>query len=132
MTQHYCADDRGVAPVVGIALLIAITVILAAVIGGVVLGIGVGPADSPQVTLAFDAGEDDIDLIHEGGEPLPGGEVVVISEDGETIHDLQDDLVSGERRTLDNGEDVEEGERISVIWQDPGSESEVVLATFRR
>lgn len=120
--------DRAVAPVVGIALLIAITVILAAVVGAVILGIGVGPAEAPQTTLSFDSDGDDVYLIHDGGEPLPADEVRIVYENGTVVDELVDDLTAGERKALD---DVEEGERISVVWQDPSSDSEVVLTTFR-
>lgn len=38
--KNLCSDDRAVSPVIGVILMVAITVILAAVIGSFVLGLG--------------------------------------------------------------------------------------------
>lgn len=123
-------SDRAVAPVVGVALLIAITVILAAVIGSVVLGIGVGPVNSPQATLSFSLSDNDtVKLIHEGGDRLAAEEVAVVNEAGYVYEGLTDDLVAGQREPI--AHDVQQGERLSVVWQDPSSDNEVILATFR-
>ena len=125
MTGNNRHDNRAVAPVVGIALLIAITVILAAVIGAVVLGIGVGPAEAPQTTLSFTPEGDDIYLKHDGGEPLPAGEVVVINASGDLVDEIDEPMTAGERENIG-----EINEEISVVWQDPNSETEMILATF--
>jgi len=44
-------DDRGVSPVIGVILMVAITVILAAVIGTFVLGLGDSLQQAPQAQL---------------------------------------------------------------------------------
>ena len=124
------SDERAVSPVVGTTLLIGITVILAAVIGSVVLGVGVGPAETPQATLSFEVTEDDeIELRHEGGEPLDADEIVVLDQNGERLAGLNGDLHTGERGTI--VDDTDGVERISVVWRDPGSDTSEVLATFR-
>ncbi|QDX41816.1 type IV pilin [Salarchaeum sp. JOR-1] len=53
------ADERGVSPVIGVILMVAITVILAAVIGAFVLNLGQDIQDTaPQASIdAVDAGE---------------------------------------------------------------------------
>lgn len=124
------SDERAVSPVVGATLLIGITVILASVVGSVVLGVGVGPAETPEATLSFEVTDgDEIKLRHEGGEPLDADEIVVLDENGAELAGLEDDLSTGESKSIvDNSSDVE---RISVVWQDPKSETESVLATFR-
>ncbi len=50
------ADDRGVSPVIGVILMVAITVILAAVIGTFVLGLGdqIGGSATAGVTVEGD------------------------------------------------------------------------------
>ncbi len=51
-------DDRGVSPVIGVILMVAITVILAAVIGTFVLGLGDSLQTTPQNSLSMsDAGD---------------------------------------------------------------------------
>lgn len=121
--------ERAVSPVVGVALLIGMTVILAAVLGTVVLGTNVGPAESPQATLSFEVVDDEIELYHEGGETLDADEIVVLDEDGEERDGLDEDLGTGESQVI--VEDVDDVERISVVWQDPRGDTEQVLATFR-
>ncbi len=131
-SNKVASDERAVSPVVGAALLIGITVILASVIGTVVLGVGVGPAETPQVTLSFEVTDDGdrIELRHEGGEPLSADEIVVLDENGVELDGLDNDLRTGEREVI--VEDTTGIERISVVWQDPRSDTENVLATFRR
>jgi len=48
------ADDDAVSPVIGVILMVAITVILAAVIATFVLGLGQNQNASPQASFAFD------------------------------------------------------------------------------
>lgn len=122
-------DERAVAPVVGIALLIGITAILAAVVGSVIFGLSVDPGDTPQATLSFsvDNSTDTVVLRHEGGETLDADEVVVKNESA-VIYELGSDLDTGERRTT--GIEVNDHDEISVVWQDPASSAENVLATF--
>lgn len=124
------SGERAVSPVVGTTLLIGITVILASVIGTVLLGVGIGPAETPQVTLSFEVTDsDEIKLRHEGGEPLDADEIVVLDETGAELDGLDDDLHTGERETI--VVDSTTVERISVVWQNPQSDTESVLATFR-
>jgi len=121
-------DDRAVSPVVGVALLIAITVILAAVIGGVVLGLGTSSAEAPQASLQFeyDDGENDLTIHHQGGDKLNADHIEVRS--GANTADLNDDLSAGGSDTVDIAID---GERINVVWMDPNSNDETVLGTYR-
>jgi flagellin-like protein len=81
------AKERGVSPVIGVILMVAITVILAAVIGTFVLGLGDQVSQTaPQATI----GVDDVDttnnsivLSHNGGDTLESGETdVIVDQDG--------------------------------------------------
>ena len=47
-------DDSAVSPVIGVILMVAITVILAAVIGTFVLGLGENVQETPQAGIQFD------------------------------------------------------------------------------
>lgn len=126
------ADERAVSPVVGTALLVGITVILATVVGTVVLGVGVGGAGTPEVTLSFNVvdGGSTVELYHEGGEALVNDEIAIRDENGNAYELARDRFVTGERAEIE-GLDPATVERISVVWQDPKSSSESVLATFR-
>lgn len=73
-------SDRAVSPVIGVILMVAITVILAAVIGSFVLGIGgdinetpqvrLGVSDNASVTLTNSDGEGVLDIEHQGGDTI--------------------------------------------------------------
>jgi flagellin-like protein len=56
LTQQF--SDRGVSPVIGVILMVAITVILAAVIGTFVLGLGSGQSANPSAGVDYDPGTD--------------------------------------------------------------------------
>jgi len=79
-------DDRAVSPVIGVILMVAITVILAAVIGTFVLGLGENLQDtSPQASFAFDfnpdaggSGGDQLEITHETGDEIPASQVSVV------------------------------------------------------
>lgn len=80
-------DKRGVSPVVGTILLIAVTVALAAVIATIVGRIGV-PAKAPYAILGVTANDVTdpnenvkITIIHRGGDTLLVGELKVKAED---------------------------------------------------
>ncbi len=64
--------DRGVSPVLGVVLLVAITVLLSATIAGVVLGIGAEPELPPQVEWQFTYDHDarNLTIHHDGGDPI--------------------------------------------------------------
>ena len=66
-------EDRGVSPVIGVILMVAITVILAAVIGAFVLGLGddLGNSSGPQASLSLEDGT----LHHNGGDTLENAEL---------------------------------------------------------
>ena len=80
-------DERAVSPVIGVILMVAITVILAAVIAAFVLDIG--PGDS-TISAAADVSADDGDVdveITSGGGDLDG--VALIGDDGSVEGDSQ-------------------------------------------
>ena len=75
-------DDDAVSPVIGVILMVAITVILAAVIGTFVLGLGDQvQSTSPQATFVFDfadnsAGTSDVlTVTHDGGDAIPAAQL---------------------------------------------------------
>lgn len=124
-------DERAVSPVVGVALLIAIAVILAAVIGAVVLGLGTGGAETPQAQLQADynssAGEWTVS--HQGGEPLPADEIAIVDGDGATIEEnpgfTDGEFTAGESYTFATSKTS-----IAIVWDDPNSDTETVLEEF--
>jgi len=79
-------EERAVSPVIGVILMVAITVILAAVIGTFVLGLGdqVGQT-TPSATFSFNsenlgddiAANDKVTITHESGDSIETGSLSV-------------------------------------------------------
>jgi flagellin-like protein len=72
-------DDDAVSPVIGVILMVAITVILAAVIGTFVLGLGDQVSDSaPTASFNFDfASSTEVSITHDGGDAIKDSQLTV-------------------------------------------------------
>jgi flagellin-like protein len=75
-------DDDAVSPVIGVILMVAITVILAAVIGTFVLGLGDQVSNtSPTASFTFDLTDnapgtaDSLSITHDGGDKISASQI---------------------------------------------------------
>ncbi|MFC7187858.1 type IV pilin N-terminal domain-containing protein [Halorubrum yunnanense] len=87
-TNLFNTDDRAVSPVIGVILMVAITVILAAVIGTFVLGLGDSLGDSqPTASIGIEAGSEtgEVVISHNGGDALTGSELDVVDGSGNSL-----------------------------------------------
>jgi len=136
-------EDRAVSPVIGVILMVAITVILAAVIGTFVLGLGDQVSDNaPQASFSFefsdnsgfDGGPGDyVNITHDGGETLDNSTLEVQGDGSDTLTYVSDSTwddatSSGDRIVYEN---VNSGETIRVVWTNPngGSTNTIARAT---
>lgn len=82
------AEDRALTPVVGIVLLVGITVALAAVVGTFALGMTdalTEPAPRSMITVdEVDAEDDELALVHGGGDDLAFEETTIVVVDRTT------------------------------------------------
>ncbi|MFB6301018.1 MAG: type IV pilin [Halobacteriales archaeon] len=73
-SDGFGSADRGTSPVLGVVLLVALTTVLAVVVGGTVLQLpaDVGPDSVTPVTLSVtvNATTQTVRFVHEGGRPL--------------------------------------------------------------
>jgi FlaG/FlaF family flagellin (archaellin) len=115
--------------------MVAITVILAAVIGTFVLGLGDQVSESaPQASFSFEFNSSGVNVTHEGGETLDGANINITGDagqpgtDGLTNRNIPSTLSSGSVMTA---EDVADGETIRVIWTNPagGGTNTIARAT---
>jgi len=140
-------EDRAVSPVIGVILMVAITVILAAVIGTFVLGLGDQVSDNaPQASFSFDfnangdfdgqtgapGAGDIVNITHEGGETIENS-TLEVSGDGTSSLQYQSggwgsSVSAGDQITYSG---VDAGETIRVIWTNPngGSTNTIARAT---
>ena len=135
------SDERAVSPVIGVILMVAITVILAAVIGTFVLGLGDDLQDtSPTASFNFeyedngDGTNDDVTITHAGGDGIDGSsDVVSLSEtsgdgfaSGDTWTDSSISAGSSHTATLDGDWS---GHTVRVNWESGTGQSSSTLAT---
>ena len=64
------ASSRGVTPVVGVVVLLAVTVALGGVVGAALFDAASTPTDAPTAALSLSATENRVTLSHRGGDVL--------------------------------------------------------------
>jgi flagellin-like protein len=144
-------EERAVSPVIGVILMVAITVILAAVIGAFVLEIGDQQETAPNTSFDSEErvvfgdsrklGQDPanltvVDITHAGGDTVPisqanikvEGDPVVIGYDDDDPGDPQKDLVRlqpdiGQTAGTNEQTVLSSGENWNVLAHGPGTPS---------
>lgn len=81
--KKFLTESRAVSPVIGVILMVAITVILAAVIGTFVLGLGDQVSQTaPQASFSFqytNGTQDTLEVTHESGDGIGATELSLVS-----------------------------------------------------
>jgi flagellin-like protein len=138
--KQLLTEDRAVSPVIGVILMVAITVILAAVIGTFVLGLGDQVSENaPQASFSFDFTSDNVTITHEGGDSLEKANINVTGSDSgnmQAVNDgFSDPITAGDSALYSSDGDatggITAGETIRVIWTNPagGSTNTIARAT---
>ncbi|WP_435118916.1 type IV pilin [Halolamina sp. C58] len=118
----FSKDERAVSPVIGVILMVAITVILAAVIGTFVLGLGDSLNQAPQAQLEISsAGNSDLEISHNGGDSIVAGDlrITVDGTDEGTLnnagagYNAEEEFSVGQTAQTNIG--VADGDRIRLI-----------------
>jgi flagellin-like protein len=124
LTQLFTSDDeRAVSPVIGVILMVAITVILAAVIGTFVLGLG-DQVQETAPTAQYDASTYDytyssntytgLTITHESGDALQEANIEV-TVDGDPAHSAVASV--GEKSTYAG---TDSADNSSTVWSQGG------------
>lgn len=125
-------EDRGVSPVIGVILMVAITVILAAVIGTFVLGLGDQLNQAPQATLdAEDASDtspvnattdDVLSINHNGGDELAAGDYrVVVTAPDDSNGELYSESTTAGSFVMNDTQTGSQDATVSLSSSDPGA-----------
>ncbi|MFC6989311.1 type IV pilin [Haloplanus sp. GCM10025708] len=132
--KQFLTDDRAVSPVIGVILMVAITVILAAVIGTFVLGLGQQVQQTtPQASFTFDYNSTNSSVLvtHEGGATFKTentAELNVSANGSTATWGLP--VSAGDQILVASGGDVatavSSGDTIRVIWQGSGDQTSTV------
>jgi len=142
-------DDDAVSPVIGVILMVAITVILAAVIATFVLGLGDQVSNSsPQASFSFEwdgaSGEEGtLTVTHNGGETIQAQNLYLRGSDGSLSIDnpapnlgktweVYDDDVAGGTSEIKAGMDadvknIDSDAEASLVWQSSAGDSSATL-----
>jgi len=130
--KTFTEDDRAVSPVIGIILMVAITVILAAVIGTFVLGLGDSVTGETAPQASWDTADgpngDEVVVAHNGGDSVEASNLE-ITVDGWSVSSGQQfggTVSAGSETTVTN---VDDGQEVLVIWNAPDSESSQILTS---
>jgi len=140
-------EDRGVSPVIGVILMVAITVILAAVIGAFVLGLGDQASQSaPQTSFNYDFnGDDDLDITHSGGDNIDNSTIEVRigsltvfdgapvnADDVEELDSVdgwtEDTIRTGDTLEIRGDDEDFSGDTVRIIWTNPSGGSSNTLS----
>jgi flagellin-like protein len=148
LKEFITADDRAVSPVIGVILMVAITVILAAVIGTFVLGLGENvQSNSPSASFGFDLEEGTtggtgdltggggadglLTITHESGDTVKSARIEVVDDDGNsvtgnTLFSGPTDITAGDTATVD----IDTNDEIRIVWSSQGGSNSATLGTF--
>jgi flagellin-like protein len=127
--KNLFTDDDAVSPVIGVILMVAITVILAAVIGAFVLDLGGSTTSTPQASFNFDGSAGNTyDVTHESGDTIEN-DLSVQYTDGSSDYDetWSADISAGQSYTTNNA--VAGGSEIQVVWTSADGGTSDVLAS---
>lgn len=120
-------DDTAVTPVIGIILMIALAVVLAAVVGGFALGLADGvDTNPPQASFTFehsDTDPDTLEIRHVAGGEAVGNQLTVNVRDATG----DDDGTYNWRTDLGGGTDVGAGDSITISASNVGGDGDLDL-----
>jgi flagellin-like protein len=146
--KRLLTEDRAVSPVIGVILMVAITVILAAVIGTFVLGLGDQVSESaPQAQFSFDfESGTNATIVHDGGDSIDTGSISVLvgsttvyddtgiegTFDGPTSSDgWGNEISAGDTLNLATGGTGNAGNQagndVRVVWSSPNSDKTATI-----
>lgn len=141
-------DDRGVSSVIAVILMVAVTVILAAVVGAFAFDMGHQIGDeTPQASFTFEfsagagSSSNEINITHDGGDTLDREDVIVLAG-AETIYeegspgvdvtvtnDWATDVSAGESLDIrETGNVWEDGDDLRIVWENPQNDNVVTIA----
>lgn len=138
-------DEDAVSPVIGVILMVAVTVILAAVISSFVLGVSPRTSTVPQAKFSYDLDDggdgfgpsdnnDKVTLRHEGGEAVDAAAISVIVAGNEATSGSWSttQITAGNSYTIDesseSGFDMEAGDDVRIVWTSPETDQSSTLS----
>ena len=112
------ADDDAVSPVIGVILMVAITVILAAVIGTFVIGIGSQQQTTPSASFdyVYSVSDSELTITHNGGDTFNTENTASISIRGQPVQndpvDWSIPVSAGDQQSVD----IDGTGTVKIVW----------------
>ena len=123
--KNLFADEDAVSPVIGVILMVAITVILAAVIGAFVLGIGGSQSETPQASFGIQGS----DIVHTGGDAIDPARITFSGDAGGlTKKNTASDWTAG--TVIADG--ISDGDEVNIVWSAPNSDQTNIISTVTK
>ena len=134
-------DDRAVSPVIGVILMVAITVIMATMIGSGFLDYAGQLSDQPpQAAFEYEQNSgDEITITHVSGERIDNDRLQITVGGDEVFPDDSDSDVSktgwaspvavGDTVDVEHT-DADSGDTVRIIWENPSGQSANTLSTW--
>jgi len=122
-------DERAVSPVIGVILMVAITVILAAVIGTFVLNLGQSTGQAtPQVSMSFKWNGTAVTVADEGGDTLTtdNSNNVTVTNGTKTVIWLDGTHGSSVSAGDSISMNASAGDTIRVVWKSDSGKTSVI------
>ena len=117
--------ERAVSPVIGVILMVAITVILAAVIASFVLGLGDTDDPAPNIVVEDETTEDSFELSITSGDSDADANLLEVrnSTDSEVWPEFDgasddENLGAGQTINVSSVHDLDAEEEVLLIWDD--------------
>ncbi|MDQ2053206.1 type IV pilin N-terminal domain-containing protein [Halobellus sp. H-GB7] len=134
--KQLLADDDAVSPVIGVILMVAITVILAAVIGSFVLNLGQGVQQTaPQASFEFDYnttnGASNVTITHQSGDSITASQLNTTganwADSTPTWNKSYTTVTAGNSITKE-AKNAFNGQTIRVVWSSQNGETSATLS----
>jgi flagellin-like protein len=157
MLTNTDAHTRGVAPVVGVILMVGITVLLAATAAYFVTDLGQSQADPPTASFSFDydasSTDESLTITHTSGDTIPSDKLYIVVEDAQLSTGTDPDgeysfatlsatvpagsaVGAGDEAVVDSSGVVGSGDlvldtaSVTLVWRSPGGSSSVTLGSW--
>ena len=126
-------DDDAVSPVIGVILMVAITVILAAVIASFVLGLGPGEA-APTASFDIESSGSDVVVTHANGDKLDPSTIYIragnAAKTWENFGGTVSQISAGNSVTVPQSDISQTGSvDVRIVWETSDSSQTIDEAT---
>jgi len=132
--KNLFTDDDAVSPVIGVILMVAITVILAAVIGAFVLDLGGSQEKTPQSSWDADwnkssTGTANVTLTQESGDSIKLARLSIVGNTSVGSDWQQNDGDQTQAGTYVETE-VASGESVRIVWSSESGDTSSTIAEY--